>query len=75
MDPILAEIYRTVFGAAPYVIAAYLLMWVVLFGYVLIVVLGLKRTEKQMAALEEALVDKRRPVCVDDESSEKKSRG
>jgi hypothetical protein len=61
MDPILAEIYSTVFTAAPYVIGAYLLMWLVLFAYVLIVVLGLKRSEKRMAALEEALNSSPRP--------------
>ncbi|MDR1082952.1 MAG: hypothetical protein LBL27_03680 [Coriobacteriales bacterium] len=58
MDPILAEIYSTVLTAAPYVIGAYALMWLVLFVYVLIVVLGLKKTERQMAALEEALASK-----------------
>jgi CcmD family protein len=55
IDPILAEIYSTVLTAAPYVIAAYALMWLVIFGYVLIVTLGLRRTERQLAALEEAL--------------------
>jgi hypothetical protein len=61
MDPILAEIYSTVFTAAPYVIGAYALIWLVLLGYVLIVVLGLKNTERQMAALEESLNNKERP--------------
>jgi hypothetical protein len=61
MDPILAEIYSTVLGAAPYVIGAYLLMWLVLFGYVLLVVVGLKRTEREMAALEAALKEKAAP--------------
>lgn len=55
MDPILAEIYSTVMTAAPYVIGAYALIWLVLLGYVLVVVLGLKRTERQLAALEESL--------------------
>jgi hypothetical protein len=58
MDPILAEIYSTVLLAAPYVVAAYALMWLVVFGYVLIVTLGLKRTERQLAALEEALTNR-----------------
>jgi hypothetical protein len=58
MDPILAEIYSTVLTAAPYVIGAYALMWFVLLVYVLITVLGLKKTEKQIAALEEALLTK-----------------
>jgi hypothetical protein len=58
MDPILAEIYSTVLTAAPYVIGAYALMWLVLLAYVVIVVLGLRRTERQMLALEEALTEK-----------------
>jgi hypothetical protein len=55
MDPILAEIYSTVLTAAPYVIGAYALMWLVLLIYVLIVTLGFRRTERQLAALEEVL--------------------
>jgi hypothetical protein len=58
MDPILAEIYSTVLTAAPYVIGAYALMWLVLLVYVLMVTLGLKRTERQMLALTEALAEK-----------------
>ncbi|MDR0347071.1 MAG: hypothetical protein LBH56_01680 [Coriobacteriales bacterium] len=55
MDPVLAEIYSTVLTAAPYVIGAYALMWLVLLAYVLVVTFGLKRTERQMAALAEEL--------------------
>jgi len=55
MDPILQEIYSTVLGAAPYVVAAYGLMWLVLLVYVLVVVSGLKKTERRVAALEEEL--------------------
>ena len=58
MDPILAEIYSTVLGAAPYLIAAYALIWLILLTYVLIVISGLKKTERQMAALEESLASK-----------------
>ena len=63
MDPILAEIYSTVLTAAPYVVGAYALMWRVLLVYVLTVVLGLKRTERRLAALEEALAAK--PTTLD----------
>ncbi|MCL1846911.1 MAG: heme exporter protein CcmD [Coriobacteriia bacterium] len=59
MDPILAEIYSTVMTAAPFVIGAYALMWLVLLVYLLMTALGLKRTEKQIAALEESLAQKR----------------
>jgi hypothetical protein len=58
MDPILAEIYSTVLTAAPYVIGAYALMWLVLLAYVLIITFGIKRTERQLAALEEALAER-----------------
>jgi hypothetical protein len=55
MDPILAEIYSTVLDAAPYCIAAYVLMWLVLLLYVVFAVQSQKNSERQMAALEEAL--------------------
>jgi len=58
MDPILAEIYSTVFQAAPYVIAAYVLMWLVLAAYVLIIAKSGKATERQLQALEDELVQK-----------------
>ena len=62
MDPILAEIYSTVFTAAPFVIGAYALMWFVLLMYLLIITFGMKRTEKQMAALEEALAERTKAI-------------
>lgn len=55
MDPILAEIYSTVLGGAPYVIAAYALVFVALFVYVFFIMNKMKRTEKKLAALEEHL--------------------
>jgi hypothetical protein len=58
MDPILAEIYSTVLTAAPYVIGAYALMWLALLVYVLAMTFGLRRSEKQLAALESALAEK-----------------
>ena len=53
MDPVLAEIYSTVLQAAPFVIAAYALVFLVLLAYVVFTMTKLKRTEKRMAALEE----------------------
>ena len=53
MNPILADMYSTVIPAAPFLIAAYALVWVALLVYVLIIVCGLKKTEAQIAALEE----------------------
>ncbi|MDO9108926.1 MAG: CcmD family protein, partial [Coriobacteriia bacterium] len=55
MDPELAEIYRTVFDAAPYVIAAYGLLWVGLGGYVFFVLRRLSGVEREIAVLEESM--------------------
>ena len=55
MNPILSDIYSTVIPSMPFVIAAYALIWVALLVYVIIVVRGLRKTEAQMAVLEEAL--------------------
>lgn len=61
MNPILADIYSTVIPSAPYLIAAYALVWVVLLVYVVFVVRGIKKTEQQMSALE-ATLEKQRAV-------------
>lgn len=58
MDPVLAEIYSTIIPSAPYIIAAYALLWVVLMVYVFMVMRGMKKAEAQMAVLEEALAEK-----------------
>ena len=57
MDPILVEIYSTIIPSAPYVIAAYALLWVAALVYVLIIARGISRAEKEMRILEEALED------------------
>ncbi|MCR5845020.1 MAG: CcmD family protein [bacterium] len=56
MNPILADIYSTVVPSAPYIIAAYALIWVALLVYVVFVVKGLRKTEREIAALE-ALIE------------------
>ena len=56
MNPILADIYSTVVPSAPFIIAAYALVWVALLVYVVVIVRGLKKTEAQIAVLEESLV-------------------
>ena len=58
MNPILADIYSTVIPSAPFVIAAYAIVWAALLVYVIMVVRGLKKTEAQMALLEEAVKNK-----------------
>lgn len=59
MDPILAEIYSTVLPAAPYVIAAYALIFLILLVYVVFVMTRLKNTEKRLDALEEYVMEER----------------
>lgn len=61
MDPILAEIYSTVIPSAPYIVAAYALIWVVLLAYVLVIARGQKKAEAQIALLEEAMEQKNSP--------------
>ena len=60
MDPILLDIYSTVLPSAPYVIAAYVLLWTVLFGFVVTVLRSVKKTETRLDMLEEALEDEGR---------------
>ena len=55
MNPILADMYATVAPSMPFIIAAYALVWLALLIYVIFVTRGLKKTEAQMAILEEAL--------------------
>lgn len=58
MDPILAEVYSTVLPAAPYVIAAYAGIWVVLLVYVFVLARRARRTQADIDALERALADR-----------------
>ena len=53
MDSILAEIYSTVLTAAPFVIAAYALLFLILLVYVAFILTKLKTTEKKIDALAE----------------------
>lgn len=55
MDAILAEIYSTVLPAAPYVIAAYAGIWIVLFVFVAMLARKASRTRADVKALREAL--------------------
>lgn len=57
MNPVLADIYSTVIPSMPFIIAAYALMWAVLLIYVFVSIGGLKKTEKQIAVLEEAVAE------------------
>lgn len=55
MNSVLEEIYSTVLSGAPYVIAAYALLWLVLTSFVVVLAVRFKKVEKQMDALEEAV--------------------
>lgn len=58
MNEVLVEIYSTILPSAPYIIAAYALIWAALLVYVFVVVRGLKKTEQQVAVLEELVAEK-----------------
>lgn len=55
MNPVLEEVYSTVLPAAPYVIAAYVGIWVALFVFVFALSRKAKRTSEDVQALKEAL--------------------
>ncbi len=57
MNPVLAEIYSTVIPSMPFIIAAYALLWTVLLIYVFVSMRGMKKTEQQIAVLEEAVAE------------------
>ena len=54
MDATNAELYKLVLADAPYVIAAYAILWVALIAYITTVLNRLMRLEKEMAILETA---------------------
>lgn len=55
MDPILQEVYSIVIPSAPFVIAAYVGIWVVLLVFVVMMLLRTKKTQKDIDALNEAI--------------------
>lgn len=55
MDPILEEVYSIVVPSAPYVIAAYVLIWAILFVFVIVMLCRTKKTQKDIDALNEAI--------------------
>lgn len=58
MNEILVDMYSTVLPSAPFVIAAYAILWAALLVYVIVTVNGLKKTERQVALLEQAIAAK-----------------
>ncbi len=59
MSDLLADIYSTVIPSAPYIIAAYALVWVALCVYMFIVHRRISHAEKEISVLEEALADQK----------------
>ena len=55
MDPVLKEIYSLVMPAAPYVLAAYGILWLGLFGYITVVLRRLGKIETELRVVEEAV--------------------
>lgn len=60
MDPILTEVYSTVLPAAPYVLAAYIGIWLALFIFVLALWRKSKRTSEDLEALKQALEERKK---------------
>lgn len=58
MNPILADVYSSVIPSAPYLIAAYAIVWAALLVYVIAVVRDLKKVEAQIAVLEESMAER-----------------
>jgi CcmD family protein len=54
LDPTNKELYTLVLADAPYVIAAYAVLWIALIVYITMVLRRLLRLEKEMTVLEEA---------------------
>lgn len=55
MDPVLKEIYSLVLPAAPYVLAAYGILWIGLFGYITVVLRRLGRIEAELRVVDDAV--------------------
>ena len=58
MNPLLEEIYSTIVPSLPYIIGAYVLIWVVLLVYLFIIHRGTKKAERELALLEEAVAER-----------------
>jgi CcmD family protein len=54
MDPTNKELYTLVLADAPYVVAAYAVLWVALCVYVTMVLRRIMRLEKEIVLLEDA---------------------
>ena len=59
MNPLLQEIYSTILPSAPYIIAAYVLVWLVLGVWMFVQFRKQSALQKQIMLLEEAAEDAR----------------
>lgn len=55
MNSVLVEIYSTIIPSAPYLIAAYALIWLVLLAFVFVVHRNVKKANARMTLIEEEL--------------------
>lgn len=55
MDPVLADVYSTALTSAPYVIAAYALIWAILMIFAIAMFVKTRKTQKDIDALKEAI--------------------
>lgn len=55
MDETNLELYRLAIADAPFVIAAYGVLWVAFVGYLTLVLRRIMRLEKEMAVLEDSM--------------------
>jgi CcmD family protein len=55
MDPTNAELYKLVLPDAPYVVAAYAVLWLALIAYVSLVLSRMMKLEREIKLIEEAV--------------------
>lgn len=55
MNTVLQEIYATILPSAPFIIAAYALVWVILLVYVIFAMRRFKNVESQLALVERSM--------------------
>ena len=55
MNSLLSSVYSAVLPSAPYVIAAYALVWVALFVFAAVLVRGIRRNERDLERIEARL--------------------
>ena len=55
MNEILLSVYGAVLPSAPYVIAAYALIWIILFVFVAVMVVGMRKNQRDYEQLERVI--------------------